>query len=78
MYHNNRNNNDKNENKTCYFCQEKVREIDFQNVDLLRQFISGQGKIISPKRTKTCAKHQRMLARAVKRARVMSLLPISR
>jgi small subunit ribosomal protein S18 len=66
-----------NTNKTCHFCQGKIKEVDYQNVDLLRQFVSGQGKIISPKRTKTCAKHQRMLARAVKRARVMGLLPFT-
>ncbi len=64
-------------NKSCYFCQEKIKDIDYQNTDLLHQFVSGQGKIISPKRTKTCAKHQRMLARTIKRARVMGLLPFT-
>ncbi|MFH1612042.1 MAG: 30S ribosomal protein S18 [bacterium] len=64
-------------NKSCHFCQEKINEVDYQNTELLHQFISGQGKILSPRRTKTCAKHQRMLAKTIKRARVMSLLPIT-
>ncbi|OGZ34943.1 MAG: 30S ribosomal protein S18 [Candidatus Portnoybacteria bacterium RIFCSPLOWO2_01_FULL_43_11] len=63
--------------KSCYFCQQKISEIDYQNTELLRQFISGQAKIISPKRTGTCAKHQRKIANAIKRARVMGLLPFT-
>jgi len=59
----------------CFFCQQKIKEIDYQNTELLRRFISGQAKIIRPKRTGVCAKHQRRLARAIKRARHMGLLP---
>jgi len=64
--------------KTCYFCQQKIEEIDYKNTDLLRRFISSQAKILSPRRTGTCAKHQRRLAKAIKRARIMGLLPFTR
>ncbi len=61
--------------KNCYFCQQKIEEIDYQNIELIRKFTSGQSKIINPKRTGTCAKHQRKIAKAIKRARIMGLLP---
>lgn len=67
-----------NTTKSCSFCQQKIREIDYQNDELLRKFITGQAKILSPKRTGTCAKHQRKLAKAIKKARVMGLLPFIR
>jgi small subunit ribosomal protein S18 len=63
--------------KNCYFCQQKIIEIDYQDTNLLRQFLSGQAKILPPKRTGTCAKHQRKLAKAIKRARIMGLLPFT-
>jgi small subunit ribosomal protein S18 len=63
--------------KNCYFCQQKIIEIDYQDTNLLRQFTSGQAKILPPKRTGTCAKHQRKLAKAIKRARIMGLLPFT-
>jgi small subunit ribosomal protein S18 len=63
--------------KNCHFCQQKIKEIDFQNADLLRRFLSGQAKILPPKRTGLCAKHQRRLAKAIKRARIMGLLPFT-
>ena len=63
--------------KVCYFCQQKIIEIDYQDTDLLHQFISGQAKILPPKRTGTCAKHQRKLAKAIKKARIMGLLPFT-
>ena len=59
--------------KSCYFCQQKTKEIDFQNPELLNKFISGQAKILPPKRTGACAKHQ-----AIKRARILGLLPFVR
>lgn len=61
--------------KNCYFCTENMANIDYKNSDLLRKFLSGQAKILPPRRTGVCPKHQRMLARAVKRARFMALLP---
>ena len=62
----------------CFFCSQNSRTIDYKEVELLRRFISSQAKIIDPRHTGTCAKHQRMLARAVKRARIASLLPFVR
>jgi len=63
--------------RNCYFCQQKIEEIDEQDTDLLRKFVSGQAKIISPRRTGTCAKHQRRLAKTIKKARLMGLLPFA-
>ncbi len=64
--------------KNCYFCQQKIDKIDYQDTELLYRFISGQAKIISPRRTGTCAKHQRKLANAIKKARITGLLPFTR
>ncbi len=64
--------------KHCYFCQEKIEEVDYKNTDLLYKFISGQSKIISGKRTGVCSKHQRRLSRAIKRARILGLLSFTR
>lgn len=62
-------------NNTCYFCAENLKEIDYKDVILLRKYINTVGKILPPKRTGSCSKHQRMVAQAIKRARTMSLLP---
>ncbi len=59
----------------CFFCSQNLKEIDYKEVDLLKRFVSSQGKIIDPRHTGVCAKHQRRLAEAVKRARFMALLP---
>lgn len=55
-----------------------MEDIDYKEKELIKRFISGQLKIIDPIHTGTCAKHQRRLARAIKRARYMSLLPYIR
>jgi small subunit ribosomal protein S18 len=61
--------------KFCRFCQRNVRNIDYKAVEILRKYIPDRGKI-SPRRiTGTCAFHQRKLSLAVKRARLMALLP---
>ncbi|MDD2433681.1 MAG: 30S ribosomal protein S18 [Bacilli bacterium] len=61
--------------KVCLFCKNKITYIDYKDVELLKRFVSASGKI-SPRRvTGTCAKHQRELATAIKRARQMALLP---
>lgn len=61
--------------KFCRFCQGNVREIDYKNIDILRKYVPDRGKI-SPRRiTGTCSYHQRKLATAIKRARLMALLP---
>jgi len=59
----------------CHFCQRNIKEIDFKNTELLSRFISGLGKIRAKKRTGVCSKHQRQLAKAIKRARHFGLLP---
>ena len=61
--------------KVCLFCQEKSAKIDYKDVAKLRKFIAEGGKILPRRMTGTCAKHQRELAVAIKRARVASLLP---
>jgi small subunit ribosomal protein S18 len=61
--------------KLCQFCVDKNIEIDYKQVDLLRRFISDDGKIRPRRQTGTCARHQRELARAIKHARHIALLP---
>jgi small subunit ribosomal protein S18 len=61
--------------KNCYFCKEKVDEIDYKNANQLRRYISEKGKIRSRRITGACRRHQRQVAVAVKRAREMALLP---
>lgn len=58
----------------CAFCVDQIR-VDYRNVDILREFLTEQGTILPRRRTGTCAKHQRQLARAIKRARHLALLP---
>jgi small subunit ribosomal protein S18 len=64
--------------KQCFFCSQNLEDIDHKDIEILRRFVSGQAKIVDPKHTGTCARHQRKLAQAVKRARFMALLPFSR
>lgn len=61
--------------KVCYFTKNKITYIDYKDVELLRRYISANGKIIPRRVTGTSAKYQRMLATAIKRARQMALLP---
>lgn len=61
--------------KSCFFCKDKVREIDYKDVNQLRRYVSERGKIRSPRMTGACRRHQRQLALAIKRAREMALLP---
>ena len=61
--------------KLCVFCQEKVDVIDYKDVNRLKKFITEGGKIIPRRMSGTCAAHQRLLATAIKRARIASLLP---
>lgn len=60
--------------KSCLFCQEKIKDLSFLDYEGLRKEISERGKILSRKITRTCAKHQRMIARAIKQARQLALL----
>ncbi len=61
--------------KQCFFCSQNAREIDFHDIEMLSRFVSSQGKIIDPRHTGVCAKHQRYLSRAIKQARIMGLIP---
>jgi small subunit ribosomal protein S18 len=60
--------------KVCKFCTQKLK-IDYKDTDTLRRFITERGKILPRRITGTCAKHQRALAEAIKRARIIALLP---
>jgi len=59
----------------CFFCQRNIQEVDFKDTALLQRFISGLAKIRPKKRTGVCSKHQRKLAKAIKRARHLGLIP---
>ena len=61
--------------KVCQFCVDKVVDIDYKDVAKLRRYVSERAKILPRRITGTCAKHQRELTEAVKRARQMALLP---
>ncbi|HEQ60683.1 MAG TPA: 30S ribosomal protein S18 [Firmicutes bacterium] len=64
--------------KVCRFCVDKTLYIDYKNYRLLRDFLSERGKIIPRRISGTCAKHQRMLTMAIKRARDIALLAYTR
>ncbi len=63
--------------KVCKFCVEKIDKIDYKDARLLQQFVAERGKIIPRRITGTCAPHQRHLARAIKQARNIALLPFA-
>ena len=64
-----------NRKKVCIFCVEKAEYIDYKDVAKLRKFVTEKGKILPRRMTGVCAKHQRALAEAVKKARIAALLP---
>ena len=61
--------------KKCYMCDNGLSDVDFKDGQLLRKFISSYSKIMPKRRTKLCSKHQRKIAMAIKRARIMAVLP---
>jgi small subunit ribosomal protein S18 len=61
--------------KECQFCKRKVSAIDYKDASLLSRYLSGWAKIRPAKDTGACARHQRGLAEAIKRARFLALLP---
>jgi small subunit ribosomal protein S18 len=63
--------------KICQFCADKTIDIDYKQVDMLRRFVTEDGRIRPRRQTGTCARHQRSLAMAVKRARHIALLPFT-
>ena len=63
--------------KVCGFCVQHAKSIDYKNIDLLQRYVSERGRIDPRRKTGTCAKHQRMLTQALKRARHLALLPFT-
>lgn len=61
--------------KVCNFCVDKVTSVDYKDIQKLRKFMSDRGKILPRRMTGTCARHQRQLTDAIKRARHIALLP---
>ncbi len=61
--------------KVCRFCEKDMRDIDYKNVDILKRYVADRGKIAPRRLTGTCAYHQRKLSLAIKRARLLALLP---
>ncbi len=61
--------------RVCRFCEDNIIYIDYKDERRLRRFMTEQGKIIPRRTSGTCAKHQRMLTRAIKRARHLALIP---
>lgn len=61
--------------KVCMFCADKIRTPDYKDLRRLQRHISDRGKILPRRRTGTCARHQRGVATAIKRARIVALLP---
>lgn len=70
-----RQNNMHRRKKVCMFCADKIEHIDYKDIARLRKCVSERSKILPRRITGTCAKHQRQLTVAVKRARVMAMLP---
>lgn len=71
-------NNQPEERKKCYLCENKLNSLDYKDVDTLKKFVTLQGKIKPPRKTGTCSRHQRLVARTVKRARTLAILPVKR
>lgn len=61
--------------KVCQFCANAEQKIDYKDVELLKKFVTERGKILPKRVTGTCAMHQREVAKAIKRARIVALLP---
>lgn len=63
--------------KVCFFCANHIDHPDYKDIELVSRFVSEKGKILPRRVTGTCAKHQRTLTSAVKRARIMALIPFT-
>lgn len=61
--------------KVCAFCQGKIDSVDYKDINTLKKYVTEGGKILPRRMTGTCAKHQRVLTTAIKRARIADLLP---
>lgn len=67
----------KSRRKTCQFCVDKVTDIDYKDVAKLRRYLTERAKIVPRRMSGNCAKHQRQLTTAIKRARIIALLPFT-
>ena len=63
--------------KVCKFCEEKIPFIDYKDVNLLRLFVPERGRVLPKRRSGVCSSHQRQLRNAIKRARVVALVPFA-
>ncbi len=64
--------------KKCTFCSNDITYIDYKDVKTIKRYVSDKGKILPKRVTGTCVKHQRMLSKAIKRARQMALIPYTK
>jgi small subunit ribosomal protein S18 len=67
----------KNEQKQCYCCTANIKHVDYKNADFLMRFTTPLGKIGRKRSSGLCAKHQRMVAGAIKKARILGLVPFT-
>lgn len=67
----------KGKKRICSFCVDKIEKVDYKDVSRLKKYITERGKILPRRISGNCARHQRMLTLAIKRARVMALLPFT-
>jgi small subunit ribosomal protein S18 len=64
-----------NNKSSCFYCKKRIKYVDWKDVENLKKFLSPYAMIEGRNKTKLCAKHQRQTSRAIKRARIMALLP---
>lgn len=64
--------------RKCYFCTNEISYVDYKDTRTLKKFVSDKGKILPRRITGTCAKHQRMVAEAIKRSREAALIPYTK
>ncbi len=63
--------------KICSFCVDKIETVDFKQYEKLKRFVTERGKVLPRRISGNCARHQRQLTRAIKKARIMALLPFT-
>jgi len=61
--------------RSCRFCKDKIKIVDYKDLNRLQRYVTEKGKILSSRLTGNCARHQRKIAQAIKRARFLALLP---
>ncbi len=66
---------DRDRRKVCKLCLDKIRHVDYKDEKLLRRFVTDRGKIVSRRISGTCSRHQIQLSRAIKRARILAMVP---